>query len=156
MKVGAALIGLLLENSHLPDGIAGSKPKTLTSKHGSSSSSAAGAAAFEYTYIKTGAKKQQAFVTASQGLVKVLLADRSLAAALLVKVPPMMLPPIPWEGYNIGGQLTSRCVRGGGGGPATDDCHERRASHPTVQGVGFARLLTALWACNASCCGQTL
>jgi hypothetical protein len=118
MKVGAALIGLLLENSHLPDGIAGRKPKTLTSKHGSSSSSssAAGAAAFEYTYIKTGAKKQQAFVTASQGLVKVLLADRSLAAALLVKVPPMMLPPIPWEGYNIGGQLTSRCVCGGGRG----------------------------------------
>lgn len=113
IKVGAALLALLLENSHLPDGIAGRRPKTWTPNTTAASSStaataaAAAAAAFEYTYVKSGLK-QQAYVCASEGLVRVLLVDRSIAAALLVKVPPMLVPPLPWSGYCTGGQLTSR------------------------------------------------
>jgi hypothetical protein len=89
IKVGAALLALLVENSHLPTGLPGLKSKTWmpTGNSSSSSSQALAAAAagssstdvpaFEYVYMKM-ALKQQAFVRASQTLVQVLLADRSV------------------------------------------------------------------------------
>jgi DNA-directed RNA polymerase len=124
IKVGAALLALLVENSSLPSGLPGSKPKPwnggkAAAAAGSSSSGpgAGDVAAFEYVYVKSG-MKQQSFVRASQALVRVLLADRGLAAHLLTKVPPMLVPPLPWSGYNTGGYLTSRWVR-----PYTDVMH---------------------------------
>jgi DNA-directed RNA polymerase len=122
IKVGAALLALLVENSSLPSGLPGTKPKpwnaaksaAAAGSGSSSSKSAPGAgdlAAFEYVYVKSGLK-QQSFVRASQALVRVLLADRGLAAHLLTKVPPMLVPPLPWSGYNSGGYLTSRCAFG--------------------------------------------
>jgi DNA-directed RNA polymerase len=124
IKVGAALLALLVENSSLPSGLPGSKAKVWNGVKSAaaqqqgqqaagngSSRGAAGAgdvAAFEYVYVKSG-MKQQSFVRASQALVGVLLADRGLTAHLLTKVPPMLVPPLPWSGYNTGGYLTSRC-----------------------------------------------
>jgi DNA-directed RNA polymerase len=125
IKVGAALLALLVENSSLPSGLPGTKAKTWNAAKSAaaaaaqqqaagnnSSRGAAGGgdvAAFEYVYVKSGLK-QQSFVRASQALIGVLLADRGLAAHLLTKVPPMLVPPLPWSGYNTGGYLTSRCV----------------------------------------------
>lgn len=119
IKVGAALLALLVENSTLPAGLPGGKAKPWSKQQqgGSGGSSKKGpngsssvpgdVAAFEYVYVKSGLK-QQAFVRASQPLIDVLLADRSLAAHLLTKVPPMLVPPEPWTGYSRGGYLTSR------------------------------------------------
>jgi DNA-directed RNA polymerase len=116
LKVGAALLALLLESSTLPDGILGRQRRPAAAATVppaaaavTNSSSPTAAAGFEYIYVKNGVR-QQAFVSATSGLVKVLLADRSnsLSGSLLVRVPPMVVPPVPWESFNIGGQLTSR------------------------------------------------
>lgn len=107
IKVGAALLALLVENSHLSEGIF--SPKVWRPRGTSASKEPAQLPAFEYVYVKQGLK-QQSFVRASQALVGVLLADRTLAAQLLTKVPPMLVPPLPWIRYNSGGYLTSRWV----------------------------------------------
>lgn len=105
IKVGAALLALLVENSHLSEGIF--TPKTWRPRGSPASKEPPQLPAFEYVYVKQGVK-QQSFVRASQALIGVLLADRTLAAQLLTKVPPMLVPPLPWSRYNSGGYLTSR------------------------------------------------
>eukprot|EP00879_Flechtneria_rotunda_P015059 GHRR01015736.1.p1 GENE.GHRR01015736.1~~GHRR01015736.1.p1 ORF type:complete len:667 (+),score=263.20 GHRR01015736.1:70-2001(+) len=117
IKIGAALLALLIENSMLPAGLPGNRARVWSNSSSSSkrrigsgtgsSSAADDLPAFEYTTVRNGLK-QQSNVRASQGLVSVLLADRSLAAALLTKVPPMLVPPVPWTSYCKGGYLTSR------------------------------------------------
>jgi DNA-directed RNA polymerase len=122
IKVGAALLALLVENSSLPSGLPGTKAKTWNGSKSAAAlqqqgpqaaagngSSRGDVAAFEYVYVKSGLK-QQSFVRASQALIGVMLAGRGLAAHLLTKVPPMLVPPLPWSGYNTGGYLTSRCA----------------------------------------------
>jgi hypothetical protein len=60
-------------------------------------------------------------VRASEALVRVMLGDKDpLGVGLLHKVPPMLVPPVPWSSYATGGQLTSRCGFGGRGGVDTD------------------------------------
>jgi hypothetical protein len=132
LKVGAALLALLMENSTLPQTSYYTRGKHKRWRHPGNSSLAQ--PAFEYRYLapasgssssggsqagstaaaasgddKSARLKQQAWVAASAGLVRVLLVDRSLASALLVKVPPMLIPPLPWASYASGGPLTSRC-----------------------------------------------
>jgi DNA-directed RNA polymerase len=111
LKIGSALLALMLENATIPEGLAGRKtwtpPPGAAAAAGSGLAPSTSSAAFVYTYIKNGLK-QTAHVCASQQMVRVLLADRSIASLLLVRVPPMLVPPLPWSSHATGGQLTSR------------------------------------------------
>jgi DNA-directed RNA polymerase len=123
LRVGAFLLSLLCENAYLPDGMPGSRrPKNLSAAaaagggSAAAAAAAAGPAAFEYIYLRRGLR-QQAHVRASEALVRVMLADKDpVGVGLLHKVPPMLVPPLPWSSYATGGQLTSRCGFGGRGG----------------------------------------
>jgi DNA-directed RNA polymerase N-terminal len=115
LKLGAALLALAVENAALPAGLSGTTParwpqRGITSGPGAAArgSSGAGAPAFEYLQLRSG-MRSVTHLRASGGLVSALLADRSLTGLLLTKVPPMLVPPMPWTSHATGGYLTSRC-----------------------------------------------
>jgi hypothetical protein len=130
-------MALMLENATIPEGLTGRKTWTPppAAAAGSALAPSTSPAAFVYSYIKTGLK-QTAHVCASQQMVRVLLQDRSIAALLLVRVPPMLVPPLPWSSYATGGQLTSRWGPGGGVGRGEEERRRLVVRMLGVSGVG--------------------